>query len=217
MSAAVIFDLDGTLIDSAPDIHMIANEALKIVQAPPITLAQTHDFIGEGIYKFVERMRDARDLPQAFQDALVDDMSKRYNDAVYLTHPYDGVVDALSELSKQYRLGVCTNKLTSATEAILKHLNLFDNFDLICGGDNPLGYKPNPAALLHMFDKMGCDKQLFVGDSEVDSQTAIAAGVPFFFFTKGYRKKPVDEIEYAIAFDDFKNLPNLIADFILLK
>ena len=68
-----------------------------------------------------------------------------------------------------------------------------------------------------MFDKMGCDKQLFVGDSEVDSQTAIAAGVPFFFFTKGYRKKPVDEIEYAIAFDDFKNLPNLIADFILLK
>ena len=217
MSAAVIFDLDGTLIDSAPDIHMIANEALKIVQAPPITLAQTHDFIGEGIYKFVEKMRDARDLPQAFQDALVDDMSKRYNDAVYLTHPYDGVVDALSELSKQCRFGVCTNKLTSATEAILKHLKLFDNFDLICGGDNPLGYKPNPAALLHMFDKMGCDKQLFVGDSEVDSQTAIAAGVPFFFFTKGYRKKPVDEIEYTIAFDDFKNLPNLIADFILLK
>ena len=144
MSAAVIFDLDGTLIDSAPDIHMIANEALKIVQAPPITLAQTHDFIGEGIYKFVEKMRDARDLPQAFQDALVDDMSKRYNDAVYLTHPYDGVVDALSELSKQCRLGVCTNKLTSATEAILKHLNLFDNFDLICGGDLSLIHISEP-------------------------------------------------------------------------
>ena len=85
MNARIVFDLDGTLIDSAPDIRSIANASLSKIDVAPITLEETHSFIGEGIQNFVERMRKARDVSDEYQTLLLEEMTARYESAVELT------------------------------------------------------------------------------------------------------------------------------------
>ena len=210
MTGRIVFDLDGTLIDSAPDIQKIANEVLANADASPISLAETRSFIGEGIHVFVAKMRAARDIPDSEQSRLLDDIVRRYDSAVSLTVTYTGVVETLQALRKKYRLGICTNKLYSPCVAVLKHLQIDQYFDTIWGGDNPLGRKPDPAPLLAAFDELGDGPSMYVGDSEIDAATAQSAGVPFFIFTEGYRKKTLSEIPHQIAFGDFEDLPALV-------
>lgn len=210
MKARIIFDLDGTLIDSAPDINEIANSALRSIGASPISLPETHEFIGEGISKFVEKMRIKKGLTESLQIQLVDEMTKNYDDAVSLTTPYPGVVDALKVLSGSNSLGICTNKLISPTKKVLAHLGLNSYFDILCGGDNPLGLKPNPAGLLDTFSKMDGEICIFIGDSEVDAETARRASLPFLLFTEGYRKSSINNIPHLAAFDKYSDLPELI-------
>ena len=124
MSARIVFDLDGTLIDSAPDIQNIANIALAGIGVQPITLQETHSFIGEGIHVFVEKMRNARNVPSSYQKALLEELVALYDDAVTLTRLYPGVVATLNNLSQTHRLGICTNKLYRPCVAVLKHLQI---------------------------------------------------------------------------------------------
>ena len=210
MKARIAFDLDGTLIDSARDIQSIANAALDRVGAPPITMDETHEFVGEGIAVFVAKMRAARGLPDSLQEDLLADLVARYDDAVTLTTAYPGVPSVLSELAKSHRLGVCTNKLHSPAMAVLRHLGLDAYFDAVWGGDNPLGRKPDPAPLLATFRELGDGPCFFVGDSEVDSETAKAAGIPFLLFTEGYRKTPAEKMEATARFSRFDELPSII-------
>ncbi|MCH2096093.1 MAG: HAD-IA family hydrolase [Rhodobacteraceae bacterium] len=210
MSARIVFDLDGTLIDSAPDIRNIANAALKKIGFAPISLQETHSFIGEGIQVFVEKMRQARDVPDTYQDDLLDDLVARYDDAVELTEMYPGVSDSLQDLSGRHTLGICTNKLYRPCIAVLEHLDIAHHFSTVWGGDNRLARKPDPAPLLAAFAELGAGPCLYVGDSEVDAQTARRADVPFILFTQGYRKSPVDDIPHTVALDDFRRLPDLV-------
>ena len=99
MNARIIFDLDGTLIDSAPDIQNIANASLAKIDVEPITLEETHSFIGEGIQNFIERVRKARDVSDKYQKPLLEDMTARYETAVELTVMYPGVPEALTILA----------------------------------------------------------------------------------------------------------------------
>lgn len=210
MSASIVFDLDGTLIDSAPDIRHIANAVLNETGAAPISLEETRNFIGEGIQTFVARMRSARGIPDSEQARLLRKIVDLYDDAVTLTVTYPGVVDALEELSGKYRLGICTNKLHRPCIAVLKYLGIDGFFVSVWGGDNPLGRKPDPAPLLAVFEELGEGARLYVGDSEIDAQTASRAGVPFALFTEGYRKTSVDSIPHEYAFNDFALLGNLV-------
>ena len=124
MNARIVFDLDGTLIDSAPDIQNIANTSLAKIGVEPITLEETHSFIGEGIQNFIERVRKARDVSDKYQKPLVEDMTARYETAVELTVMYPGVPEALTILAQSHRLGICTNKLHRPCIAVLKHLKI---------------------------------------------------------------------------------------------
>jgi phosphoglycolate phosphatase len=212
VSGAVVFDLDGTLIDSAPDIHTIANLVLAGVGAAPITLADTRQFIGNGAGVFVSKMRAARGIPDGEQDCLLAEFVGRYDTAVGLTDPYPGVEAALAELrARGLRLGVCTNKPERPTRSVLDHLGLTRYFDAILGGDSLPVHKPDPAPLHATFAALGDETGIFVGDSEVDAETAERAGVPFMLFTLGYRKCAVAEMRHHAAFDDFATLPALIA------
>ncbi len=211
MSARIVFDLDGTLIDSAPDIRGIANAVLEAMGVAPITLADTRNFIGEGIGVFVEKLRAARDIPDSEQSVILGQILARYDDAVTLTQPYPGVPDVLTLLARDHRLGICTNKPYRPTIAVLAHLGLERHFGAILGGDNRFGRKPEPAGLLATFEVLGTGPCVYVGDSEVDAETAHRASVPFLLFTEGYRKRPVEDIRCDAHFDAFENLPDLIS------
>jgi len=210
MRARIVFDLDGTLIDSAADIQGIANTVLARVGAEPITLADTRSFIGEGIGAFVAKVRHARSIPDNAQDEMLNQVVALYDDAVNLTVPYPGVVDALQVLAEQHALGICTNKLRRPCLSVLRHLRIEHYFSSIWGGDNPLGRKPDPAALLATFGELGEGPCIYVGDSEVDAETAHRAAVPFVLFTEGYRKQPVEKILHDESFSCFNDLPDLV-------
>lgn len=210
--ARIVFDLDGTLIDSAPDIHGIANAVLAQDGHAPITLDQTRDFIGNGVEVFIQKMRVARDIPASEQARLWADFVARYDDAVDLTLPYPGVRAALENLiADGHRLGVCTNKPVRPTHAVLVHLKLNDLFETVLGGDSLAVHKPDPAPLIATLDALGRAPALFVGDSEVDAETAHRAEVPFLLFTQGYRKSPVDALPHKLAFSDYAEFPGLVS------
>ncbi|MEO9826656.1 MAG: HAD-IA family hydrolase [Paracoccaceae bacterium] len=211
--ARIVFDLDGTLIDSEHDIGGVANKTLEARGLEPITMAQTRAFVGNGASVFIDKMRAVRGIDQSEHDALLAEFITHYETAVELTEIYPGVVAALTDLrAKGHRLGICTNKPIKPTLAVVRHLNLESYFDTILGGDSLPVRKPDLAHLQKAFDDLGTGARLYVGDSDVDAATATALGVPFLLFTEGYRKVPVAELAHDRAFSNFDELGALIED-----
>ena len=149
-----------------------------------------------------------------YQKSLLEDMTSLYDTAVELTVMYPGVPEALDILAKSNSLGICTNKLYRPTIAILKHLKIDKYFETVWGGDNPLARKPNPAPLNAAFNELGSGKCIYVGDSEIDAETAQRAEVPFTLFTQGYRKIPVDQIPHDVALNSFSELTTKINEIL---
>ncbi len=209
--ARIVFDLDGTLIDSAPDIQAIANRLLEAEGTAPLSLDETRSFIGNGAARFVERMCAARGIPAERQPELLAAFLAAYDHAVDLTRPYPGVPEALAALGAEgHRLAVCTNKPERPARAVLGHLGLLEHFDAVIGGDSTPATKPDPAPLEAAYAALGEGPRLYVGDSEVDAETAERAGVPFVLFTEGYRKTPVERLAHAARFADFTRLPAIL-------
>lgn len=210
----IVFDLDGTLIDSAPDIHRVANEVLALEGLAPITFAQARSFIGNGVGIFVERALAAQGLGTdgARHARMVAAFTERYEHAHDLTRLYPGAAEALAELAGMgHPLALCTNKPYRPTLAALDHFGLHDRFAVVIGGDSLPERKPHPAPLLETARRLGAPRVLFVGDSEIDAETAERAGIGFALFTEGYRKRPVEEIPHDLRFDDFAALPGIVA------
>ncbi len=211
--ARIVFDLDGTLIDSAPDIAVAANATLAEVGVRPLSLKETRGFVGAGAVAFVERMARARDLGDA--DALLSRFMHHYERAVGQTVIYPGVETALAALTARgHRLGLCTNKPQNPTLAVLAHLGWEDMFGVVFTGDSLAVRKPDPAPLLGALEGLGGGAAIYVGDSEVDAETAERAGVAFVLFTQGYRKAQVEELVHAARFDDWSEMPGLIAGLV---
>ena len=209
----IVFDLDGTLIDSAPDICAVANRLIS-PQGGKITLAQTHSFIGNGVSVFIDRMLAATTLPPDLHGALLVQFKQAYLTAFDHTQLYEGVQDALGHLQQAgHHLGICTNKPLAPTHAVLDHLQLSPYFGAIWGGDSLPVHKPDPAPLHAAFAALGSGPAIYVGDSEVDAQTAQAVDVPFLLFTEGYRKTAVEAIPHTAAFSDFRALPDLVTRY----
>ena len=211
---AAIFDLDGTLIDSAADIRAAANTVLAAEGLAPLSLAEATGFIGAGAGVFVDRMAAAR-LPApdpgrtaAMLAAFID----LYEGAVHLTRPYPGAVTALEVLAAEgWALGLVTNKPEGPARAVLAHLDMARFFPVVVGGDSLPQRKPDPAPLHHAMAALGAQRTIYVGDSETDAATAAAAGVPFALYTLGYRLSPPEALPHAFAFDDFAALPRWMA------
>lgn len=207
--AGVVFDLDGTLIDSVPDIQAVANGVLAAEGAAPLSLSETRSFVGLGVDVFVTRMRAARGLAEGDHPRLVEAFLARYGTAVGLTELFPGVPKALADLRDAgHRLGLCTNKPTGPTEAVLTHLGLAPLFDVVICGDTLPQRKPDPAPVRAALDAVGAG--VYVGDSDVDAEAAERAEVPFVLFTRGYSREPLDSLTSAARFDDFAALPGLV-------
>lgn len=205
---AVIFDLDGTLIDSAPDIHAAANKMLALEGYDPLSLNTITSFIGNGVPKLVERVLDHVGIDQTNHSNMLNNMMDIYSKASSdLTVLYPGVWPLLNRLkAKRIKIALCTNKPYAPTIDILRNYLLTDLFEVVIGGDSLPTKKPNPEPLLEAMRQLGETEVLYVGDSEVDYQTAQNANVPFAFYTGGYRKKPTDYFQECWHFDHFDQL-----------
>jgi phosphoglycolate phosphatase len=210
---SVIFDLDGTLIDSVADIHAAVNRLLAEQGLAPLSRAVVQGFVGNGVPVLMERLLRAVGLPEgtAQQAGLTARFLEIYETAHDLTTVYPGVEAALELLLRDgHPLGLCTNKPLGPTRAVLRRLGLERFFAVIVAGDSLAERKPHPAPLWAAVRDLGGGPAVFVGDSEVDAETAMAADVPFLLFTRGYRKSAVEAIAHRAAFDDFAALPDLI-------
>lgn len=210
----LIFDLDGTLIDSARDLHAVAGKLLQEEGHPPLDLPTVKSFIGNGVPKLVERIMEhcfGHVDPQRHQQLVVRFM-QHYNAApTALTRLYPHVAECLQELELEgHCLGLCTNKPSAISYRILRELDIAQHFSAIFGGDTLPVKKPDPAPLLAVIKALGRRPSLYIGDSEIDAQTANAAGYPFLLFTEGYRKKPIEDIPHKARFNDFQYLPETV-------
>jgi phosphoglycolate phosphatase len=170
----IVFDLDGTLIDSRRDLADATNALLAELGAGPLDVDQVAAMVGEGAPLLVRRALEAAGLDPATPHAL-ERFLELYDDRLTVhTRPYDGVREMLDLLHSAYELAVLTNKPTAATTRILEAFELAAYFRTIIGGDSPLGRKPSPAGLLHIAALAGATaaSTLLVGDSPVDLETA---------------------------------------------
>lgn len=214
---AIVFDLDGTLVDSAPDICSAVNKMLAGQGQPPLSLTIVRSFIGNGIPKLVERVmaETGIDFCGKKHAALTGEFSEYYfaHPAV-LTKPYPNVRKTLDILQAEgFGLGVCTNKAHGVTLRVLRQLGLEKYFTSVIGGDSLKVNKPDPAMLLASIKELGGGEVLFVGDSEVDARTAEAAKVAFILFTGGYLKGSASEVKSLARFGDFCQLETLVKKF----
>jgi phosphoglycolate phosphatase len=207
---AVIFDLDGTLVDSALDIQASANAMLHAIDLPPLSYDLICSFIGNGIPKLVERVMAASQV--AFTPETHSQLTEVFT-AHYTKNPadktvvYPGVLALLDHLkSKGIALGVCTNKNHSLAVQVLDGLNIADYFASAIGGDSLPMRKPDPEPFFECARQLTAQDAVYIGDSEVDAATAQAAKVPFGLFTEGYRNTSVEFIPHSFAFSDFSTL-----------
>lgn len=209
----ILFDLDGTLIDSVPDIHAAVNLMLAAAGYRGLDLPVVRGFIGEGTETLTRRVIAAVGADPARLETWHRSLLDHYTaEMLRRTRPYPGVAEALAALrAGGARLAVCTNKQEGPSRAILAATGLAPLFDAVVGGDTLPQRKPSPEPLLHANALLGGAPAVFVGDSEVDAAAAQAAGMPLFLFTQGYRKAPVDTLPHRAAFDRFAELPGLMA------
>ncbi|MER9867233.1 phosphoglycolate phosphatase [Mesorhizobium sp. M0136] len=211
---AILFDLDGTLVDSAPDITAAVNELLAGRDLPPLRLDQVKAMIGGGIRKLVERAFAASGTP-LLGSAL--DEANRVMAPIYRRHLtgrtrlMPGVREALTHLHLSgIALGVVTNKPQLAAREILLHFGLTDYLGAIVGGDAVTYLKPAPDALLLALDQLQVDPRdtLMVGDSSADMAAARAAGMAVILLRGGYSQIPVEELGADLVCDSLFDLPS---------
>ncbi len=189
----VMIDLDGTLIDSVPDLAAAANRMLADLKRPEWDMAHYRAWIGNGVPRFVKRALTGE--IQAEPDARLYEQAltlfrRHYGAAVSdLSRPYPGVVAALERLKAQgFSLACITNKAEAFTLPLLRNLDLYKYFQLVLSGDSLPKQKPDPLPLRHACGHFGIDSLhgVLVGDSSNDVQAARAAGMPVICVTYGY-------------------------------
>jgi phosphoglycolate phosphatase len=195
----IVFDLDGTLIDSRRDIADAANALLVSCGAPPIAETDIGRMVGDGAARLVARAFTASGIERP-PDALERYLAFYDERLVNHTRPYPGIPAALDVLQRACTLAVLTNKPLASTRRILDALDLARYFSsaLVLGGDGPFARKPDPAALRHLMGCAGADAAttVMVGDSRIDWQTARAAPARLCLarYGFGFDSMPLHEI-----------------------
>jgi phosphoglycolate phosphatase len=197
----VVFDLDGTLIDSARDLADAGNALLVSHGLPALPRDRIVRMVGDGARELVRRLIAASSLDVPLDEALAAFLLE-YNDRlVATTRPYDGVVEMLERVSRIARLAVLTNKPEYATKRLLDSFALSRFFQDVIGGDTAVARKPDPAGLLALVGRARLTpaRALMVGDSVADLRTAVAAAVPACLARYGFGFPLVPEEERAAA------------------
>ena len=209
----IIFDLDGTLADSAPSLCKAGNLLLSELDRPPIDVETYKGFIGKGLHKQVEQLLSyTGGVPQNKLEKHFALFCDFYNaDPLSATHLYEGVDNALRYLKAlPSRLALCTQKMEKPARVILKGLMIEHYFDGFAFGDSLPVMKPDPAMVNFSIEGFGSGPLIYVGDSETDSLTAKNAGAKFLLFSGGYRNSSIEKLGHDAFFDHYLELGSLV-------
>jgi phosphoglycolate phosphatase len=209
----LVFDLDGTLVDSVPDLRAALNEMLRERGRPPLSLPQVKRMIGDGAPAMVAQALGASGADPAEPGALARFLEIYEADAVRLTRPYPGVQETLIALRRRgYRTAICTNKPQRATIAVIEGLGFLSLFDAVAGGDRFPVRKPDPGHLLRLIDELGGSvaATAMIGDNENDAAAARAAGVRLVLMTYGYPRVDPRSLAADALLEHFFELPQAL-------
>jgi phosphoglycolate phosphatase len=207
--AVVVFDLDGTLLNTAPDLAEAVNHMLGHFDRPKLEPDRIAKMIGRGMRVLMERALLATgSMTPALTEAALPIFFQYYEAHLAdQTHPYDGVIDALELLrSSGARLAICTNKPERLTRALARVFRWEKYFAAIVGGDTVGSRKPDPAPLLAAIERAGGGRSILIGDSINDTETAKAAGLPCVAVTFGYRDGPAEMLGATRLVDHYEQL-----------
>jgi phosphoglycolate phosphatase len=207
----LLFDLDGTLVDTLPDLTSALNEVLRERGHAPLLPADVKPMIGDGMPMLLQRGFAARGADAAEAKAMQPRFIAIYEGhATNLSRPYPGVPETLAALrTAGYATGVCTNKPQHATGEVLRELGLDTLFDGYAGGDRFAVRKPDPGHLLGLVKMLGGDprRAAMIGDSENDALSARAAKLPLILLRYGYARIDPAELGPDRLLDHFAELP----------
>lgn len=210
----IVFDLDGTLADTAPDLAAALNHTLQALGRAAIDPEAVRQLIGQGARALLRRgLAATGDAPEALVDRGFPIFIERYSKNICTaTAAYPGLETALEALCMQgLALAICTNKPERLTHQLISALGWQRRFNSIVGGDTLLVRKPDPAPLLEAIARTGGRRAVFVGDSITDADTAKAAGIPFVAVSFGYSDRPVDQLSADAVINSYAQLGSALA------
>jgi phosphoglycolate phosphatase len=216
-SPLIVFDLDGTLVDTAPDLIGSLNTILTREGMGPLPLSSARNMIGGGARKLLERGLEAegRTVTAAEMDRLVEDFIAHYADHIAdQSRPFEGLEIALDRLSAAgCMLAVCTNKREWLSKRLLDRLGLSDRFAAVCGADTFGVAKPDPVILRQTVVRAGgqISSTIMVGDAGTDVGVARRAGVPVIGVTFGYTEVPIAELNPDVVISHMRELPGAVS------
>jgi phosphoglycolate phosphatase len=217
----VVFDLDGTLVDTAPDLISALNFVLDREGMPPVPLKSARMLIGAGVRKLLERGLEVDGRHASVEDInrLTDDFIAYYAEHIAdASRPFDGLESALDDLEAQgYRFAVCTNKLEWLSKLLLDRLGLSARFAAICGADTFGISKPDPAILQQTVARAGgqLSTTIMVGDAGPDIGVARRAGVPVIGVEFGYTDVPIADLKPDRLIGHMSELPAAVEGLML--
>lgn len=219
----VVFDLDGTLVDTAPDLISALNWVLDREGLPPVPIEAARKMIGQGARRLIERglELEGREMGMADVTRLTTDFIDHY--AAHIadaSRPFDGLIEALDELEAAgYRFAVCTNKLEWLSKLLIEQLGLSSRFQAICGADTFGVSKPDPVILQQTVARAGGSMSavVMVGDAGPDIGVARRAGIPVIGVEFGYTEIPIAELKPDLVIGHFRELPPAVAKLLAKK
>ncbi|MBI5204548.1 MAG: HAD-IA family hydrolase [Nitrospirae bacterium] len=204
----IIFDLDGTLVDSSTDITNALNYAIKPYGLKPLTIKDTVKMVGEGLTRLVEKIVvNNTGIKNEVLDRFIAYYTEHLTD---FTKPYPGIIEALEKL-KRFKKAVISNKREALSKKLLEDLGLLRFFDIVLGSDSVHEKKPSPVPVKKVLEllKIAPGKALIVGDSNFDIQAGKSAGIITVAVTYGFRnRESLKGADFII--DDIKQLIGLI-------
>lgn len=207
----IIFDLDGTLVDSAKDIMIANNKTLEKFGYKPISFKNVKHIIGQGIRVNIIRSLKMQNVKinKKKENEMYNFFFSFYKKNLYVKSKiYPGLNFFLKNLKKKgYKLAVCSNKLEELTKIVLKKTKLFKYFDFVAGGDTFAHRKPHPSVLNYIIKKFMINKNnvLFIGDSEHDYHSALNSNIKFCLKTKGFTNKPISFFKKSHKLKSYTN------------
>ena len=207
----IVFDLDGTLVNSAPDLCYALNTTLKEINIPEVSLEEVKGYVGDGTSELIKMGISKNNKIEGYNTEKLRKRFLEIYDKCLLneTRFYPNAINALKDLKKQnYILAICTNKPEILAKRIIKGLNASKLFDTITGGDTYKYRKPDPKHLVDTIEKTGknIDQAIMIGDSANDINCAKKAKIPNIAVSFGYSKVPVEKLKTNIIMYDYINL-----------